>query len=92
MEYKEDLGIITIEKDGKSIDCEVLFTFDSEDTGRIYVGYTDHSVDDNNKLNIFVNSYDPMLGKKLEEITDPREVEMVRDVLAQIKNDNNIRL
>ena len=35
---------IVINKNGQDIECKVLFTFDSEDTGKAYIGYTDGSV------------------------------------------------
>ena len=43
MEFDINNEKIQIEKNGKTIDCDVLFTFDSEDTMKSYVGYTDHS-------------------------------------------------
>ena len=33
---------ITILKDEKEVECEILFTFDCEETGKSYVGYTDN--------------------------------------------------
>ena len=76
---------IVINKNGKDIECEVLFTFDSEDTGKAYIGYTDHSIAANGRKNIYVSAFDPILGYgQLEDITDEKELAMVRDVLAEI--------
>ena len=81
---------ITLEKDGKEVKCDVLFTFDSEDTMKGYVGYTDHTIASNGRKNIYVSSYDPFKAEvKLENITDPRELEMVQDVLKQIDEEAN---
>lgn len=78
---------ITLEKDGKEITCDILFTFDSEDTGKAYVGYTDHSTGINGRKNIYVSSYDPLKNDVyLEDITDERELQMVNDVLNEIDN------
>ena len=78
---------ITIEKDGKEVVCDILFAFDSEDTGKAYVGYTDHSIGKNGRKNIYVSSYDPFKGTMyLEDITDEKELEMVNDVLQEIDN------
>ncbi len=80
---------IVVERDGKKIDCEVLFTFDCEDNGKSYIGYTDNSFGENGRKNIFVSSYDPIFGMDtLEDLTDPREIEMVQDVLKQIDNES----
>lgn len=85
MEELDDLGTITIMKDGKEVECEVLFTFENDELKKQYIGYTDHSVGDNGRKNIYVSSYDPVLGtNKLEDITTQEELDMVRDVLNQI--------
>ena len=78
---------VTIERDGETIECDVLFTFDSEDTGKAYVGYTDHSIAANGRKNIYVSSYDPMDSDgTLEDITDEAELAMINDVLVEIDN------
>lgn len=84
MEFDLENEKIQIEKDGKVIDCDVLFTFDSEDTMKSYVGYTDHSFTANGRKNIYVSSFDPFKPKlALEDITDERELQMIGEVLAQ---------
>ena len=84
MDFDIEKEKIQIEKDGKLIDCDILFTFDSEDTLKSYVGYSDHSVASDGRKNIIVSSY-RLFGDKmeLENITDPRELEMIQDVLEQ---------
>ena len=80
---------IQIEKNGKIVDCDVLFTFDSEDTMKSYIGYTDHSFGSNGRKNIFVSAYNPLKAKiELEDITDERELKMVSEVLNQIDKEN----
>ena len=82
---------IIIEKHGKQVECDILFTFDSEDTGKVYVGYSDHSIASNSRKNIYVSSYDPIIGiNSLEDITDERELAMVRQVLAQIDKESRM--
>ncbi len=76
---------VVILKDGKEVECDILFTFDSEDTGRSYVGYSDHSIAKNGRENIYVSSYNPNAEEIVfENITDQNELEMVQDVLMQI--------
>lgn len=85
MDFDLDDSKIVVEKDGTQYEYDVLFTFDSEDTMKSYIGYTDNSIAENGRKNIFVSSYDPFdLDAKLEDITDERELEMVSDVLSQI--------
>ena len=76
---------IIILKNGKEVECDILFTFDSDDTSKSYVGYTDNSIDTNGRKNIYVSSFDPVLGiGTLENITDKNELDMVHDVLLEI--------
>lgn len=85
MEEKENLGILTIEKDGEAVDCDVLFTFECEELGKTYVGYTDHAIAANGRKNIYVSSYDPIIGfDGLGDITTPEELDMVSNVLNSI--------
>lgn len=77
---------ITIEKDGQEVECDVLFTFDCKDNGKSYIGYTDHSKNEKNQENIYVSSFDPVLGMgNLESVETEEEKEMIEDVLKQIR-------
>ena len=76
---------ITILKDGKEVECDVLFTFDCEETNKAYIGYTDHKVASNGRKNIYVSAFDPILGfGSLQDITTEEEMAMVREVLEEI--------
>lgn len=75
---------IVITKEGIPVDCDVLFTFDCEDTLKSYVGYTDHSIAENGRKNIYVSAFYPFKNEwKLEDIVDQKELDMVNDVLRQ---------
>ena len=89
MEFDINNEKIQIEKNGEIVDCDILFTFESEDTMKSYVGYTDHSFGSNGRKNIFVSAYNPLKAKiELEDITDERELKMVSEVLNQIDKEN----
>ena len=90
MDFDIEKEKIQIEKDGQMVDCDVLFTFDSEDTMKSYVGYTDHSIGTNGRKNIYVSAFDPLKEKmELEDVTDPMELDMIHDVLMQIDESDN---
>ena len=90
MDFDIEKEKVQIEKDGKVIDCDILFTFDSEETMKSYVGYTDHSVADNGRVNIYVSSINALSPKlELEDITDPKEIEMINQVLEDIDREAN---
>lgn len=82
---------ITILKDNKEMECEILFTFDCEENGKSYLGYTDHSFGSNGRKNIYISSYDPVVGTgKLEDISSANELEMIQKVLMQIDEESRI--
>lgn len=85
MDIVDELGKIIIAKDGKEVECDILFTFDNEELQRTYVGYTDHSIDQNNREVIYIAYYDINADKKeLKEIQTQEELDMVHDVLEEI--------
>ncbi|MBQ3307268.1 MAG: DUF1292 domain-containing protein [Bacilli bacterium] len=80
---------ILMEKNGKEVECDVLFTFDSLDTMKSYVAYTDNTIGKNMRKNIFISSYNPFGTKlELEDVTDKKELEMINDVLLKIDQEN----
>ena len=57
---EEKKGVFTIVNDkGEEVECEILFTFDSEETKKSYIVYTDNSLDDNGSTKVFASVYDP---------------------------------
>lgn len=80
---------IRMEKDGKVIECDILFTFDCEDTMKSYVGYTDNTIASNGRKNMYVSAFNPFSKKlELENITDERELSMISDVLKQFDEES----
>ena len=60
MEFDIENEKVLMEKDGRTVECDVLFTFDCEDTLKSYVGYTDNDIASNGRKNIYVSSYNPL--------------------------------
>ena len=89
MEFDTKNEKIKIEKNGIEKDYDVLFTFNCEETLKSYVGYTDHSIAENGRKNIYVSSFNPLKPKiELEDITDEKELEMINDVLIKIDEES----
>ena len=85
MDFDIDQEKIKLEKDGKIVECDILFAFDSDDTNKSYIGYTDHSVAKNGRKNIYVSSYNPLKPEiELENITDEKELKMIHEVLRKL--------
>ena len=86
---------------GEEIVCDVLFTFDSDETKRSYVVYTDNSKDETGNIQVFASTYNPneenitTLGavetekewKIIETILDTIQKQVKKD-LSQNKNES----
>ena len=67
-------GKLVIKNDkGEVMQCDVLFTFDSDETGKSYIAYTDNEVDEKGNLNIFAAIYYPKDDSRFESIETEEE-------------------
>ena len=81
---------VRLEKDGKQVECDILFKFDSKDTNKSYIGYTDYTTASNGRKNIYVSSINLQKNElELENITDENELNMVYNVLQQLDSEAN---
>ena len=84
-----------INKEGKETTCYVLFTFDSEETNKSYIVYTDNTTDSAGKIQVYASIYNPNEEKitTLEPITTDKEWKIIETILStlqeEIKNGNN---
>ena len=79
-----DGRFVVINPQGEHIDCEILFTFDSDDTGKSYVVYTDNTRDRNGELRTYASIYDPTgQDLSLKEIRTRAEWEMIDRLLEE---------
>ena len=72
---------VTIEKEGIKKDYDVLFIYNSIETNKSYIGYTDNSIRKNGRKNICVSIYN---SNKLEPITEEKDLEIVKNILREI--------
>lgn len=72
------------DKDGKEIKYEILFTFESEDTNRKYIVYTDNELDKDDMIKTYASIYEED-GKELKitPITDEKEWNLVEKLINQ---------
>lgn len=74
--------------EGKEIECEVLFTFESNETGKNYMVYTDNTTDDEGNTKVYASIYNPEEKEpKLEPIESDKEWEIVETILKQIQEE-----
>ncbi len=73
-------------EDGTKKEFEVLFTFDSDETKKSYIVYTDNETDESGNIKVYASIYDPTgESSKLEPITTEKEWQVVEDLLASIQ-------
>lgn len=83
---EEKKGTFTIvNEEGKTLECEVLFTFDSDETNKSYIVYTDNTTDDEGNLKVYANIYDPSgESQELTPITEEKEWQVIENILASL--------
>ena len=55
----EKMTFTVIDDDGEETECEVLLTFNNEETGLDYIVYTDNTYSEDGGINIFASTYNP---------------------------------
>lgn len=84
----DEMKFKALDKDGKEVTCEVLFTFGSDTTGKDYMVYTDHSEDENGNTKVYASSYDPDDPESdLTPIESDVEWYVVRSILEEIRKE-----
>ena len=91
MEDKNSFKIIN--ENGEEIMCDVLFTFDSEETKKSYIVYTDNSKDENGNVQVFASIYDPNVeDQKLEPITTDKEWKVIETILNTLQEERKKKI
>lgn len=85
---KNKEGTFTIiDEEGNEITYDILFTFDSEETKKSYVVFTDNTVDESGSIATYASIYDPTgESKELEPITTDAEWDLIENLLSQIED------
>lgn len=72
--------------EGKEVKCEVLFTFESDETHKNYIVYTDNSVDIDGSTKVYASIYDPEGNDKtLKPIESDKEWKVIETILTEIQ-------
>lgn len=88
---KDKNGVFTIIDDaGKEIECEVLFTFDSDETNKSYIAYTDNTTLDDGSTKVYASIYDPTgQDKSLLPIKTEKEWAVIENILNSVQDKIN---
>ncbi len=87
----EEKNTIKVTNDkGEQVVCDILFTFDSDETKKSYIVYTDNSKDDEGKTRVFASIYNPNDPKtKLEDIKTDKEWKIIETILQTLQEEIN---
>ena len=85
MYIEDEQEKIVVTKDGKEVECDVLFTFTSEDTYKGYIAFSDHSKNDKGEENIYFVSFMLSDPDTLIYDFDEAELAMFNNVIENIK-------
>ncbi len=73
-------------EEGKEIECEVLFTFDSDETNKSYMAYTDNTTDEEGNIKVYASIYDKNAeNPKLLPIETDKEWKIVEAILDELQ-------
>ena len=86
---KEKNVFQVLDENGKEVTCEVLFVFDSEETKKSYIVYTDNTTDDAGNIRVYASIFDPNAeNMELMPIESDREWKIVETILESIQEEN----
>ncbi len=77
-----------INEEGREIVCDILFTFDSEETNKSYIVYTDNTRDEAGNIQVFASIYDPKQeNPKLDPIETEQEWKIIETILNTLQEE-----
>ena len=75
-------------EDGTEVTCNVLFTFDSEETKKSYIAYTVNTYEEDVTIKAYAAVYHPeVLNKVFEPIETEKEWKVVETILSTIQEE-----
>ena len=86
----ESMSFTVLDENGREVKCETLFTFESEETGKSYIVYTDNSVDAEGNTQVYASLYDPESDdQKLMSIETEKEWKIIEIILEELQSEVN---
>ena len=77
-----------LDENGNEVVYDVLFTFESEETNKNYIVYTDNSRDDQGNIEVYASIYypdDP--NSRLEAIETEKEWKVIETILETLQDE-----
>ncbi len=85
---EEEMTFKVIDDEGKEIECEILFTFESDETKKNYIVYTDNTLDEEGNTKVYASIYTPDTDNtKLLPIETEKEWKIIETILEELQKD-----
>lgn len=85
---EETMTFKITDENGKDIECEVLFTFESEETKKNYIVYTDNTIDEEGNTKVYASIYNPNDEKSvLYPIESEKEWKIIETILEELQTE-----
>jgi len=85
---EEKMTFKVINDEGKEVECEVLFTFESDETKKNYIVYTDNTTDEDGNTKVYASIYTPDQDEtKLEPIETDKEWKIIETILEELQKE-----
>ncbi len=84
---EEKMTFTVTTESGAEMECEVLFTFESNETNKNYIVYTDNTLDEQGNTKVYASIYEPDNEElKLTPITDEKEWKVIETILGELQD------
>ena len=84
----ETMTFKVINDEGQEVECEVLFTFESDETKKNYIVYTDNTLDEEGNTKVYASIYNPDQDEtKLLPIETDKEWKIIETILEELQNE-----
>ena len=85
---EEKMTFKVVNDEGKEVECEVLFTFESDETKKNYIFYTDNTLDEEGNTKVYASIYNPDEDEnKLLPIETDKEWKIIETILEELQNE-----
>ena len=85
---EEQMKFKVIDDKGNEIECEVLFTFDSDETNKSYIVYTDDTTDEEGNTKVYASTYTPNSENlNLKPIETEKEWKIIETILNELQDE-----
>lgn len=85
---EETMTFKVLNDEGKEVECEVLFTFESDETKKNYIVYTDNTMDEEGNTKVYASIYNPGEDEtKLLPIETDKEWKIIETILDELQNE-----